>query len=174
MWPRKIEFTMMPCLVRAALSNFDSHALPKRNAALDFLGGRFWIGIIPGGVLIPHAVHLEMVIIRGTLPRANGSVSARPEKFFLHRFQRKVLIPFHDHAGIAFRDHFSAPRCIRHFVPRRTKSLTTEYRCQAKLSRCQTWAPEPLVWEYDVGRKRFTISRKNSARMSRNQAEVYR
>ena len=100
-----------------ASSSFDSHAFPERNAVLDFRGRGFWVGVIPGGVLIPHAVHFDMVIARRALPRTNGSVVARPEKFFFHRFQRKVLIPFHDHAGIAFGNHFSSPRRFRHFVP---------------------------------------------------------
>ncbi len=119
-------------------SSFDSHTLPKRNAALDFLGRGFRVGIIPSSILIPHAVYFDVVVIRGTLPRADGCVITGLEKFFLHCIKRKILVPFHDHARIAFGYDSPGPRRFRHFVPRRANSLSTEYRCQAKLSRCET------------------------------------
>jgi hypothetical protein len=156
---------------RDARSSFDAHALPERNAALDFRGGGFWIGVIPGGVLIPHAVHFDVVIIRDAFPRTDGSVVARAKKFFFDRLDWKVLIPFHGHAGIALGNNFPAPRCFRHFVPRRVKSLSTEYRCGAELSRRQ---PGEACARAGKCRphKRLTIWRKNSARMTRIQPEV--
>src|SRR5579863_8887738 len=158
---------------RSACSTLDAHALPKREAALDFRGCGLWVGIIPGGVLIPHPVHLDVVIIRGAFPGTNRSVIARPEKFFLHCFQRKILIPFHDHAGVALCNHFSAPRRPRHFGSRRTKSLLTEYAWCSELSRRQPREGRARV-ETPRRHRRLAISRKNSARMCRIRPEVSR
>jgi hypothetical protein len=166
-------FEYVSLLKHGAHSIFDAHALPKRDAALDFRGRGLWVGIIPGSVLIPHPVDLDVVIIRGAFPGTNRSVIARTEKLFLHCFQRKVLIPFHDHAGVALCNHFSAPRCPRHFGSRRAKSLSTEYACRAELSRRQ---PREAHTRLRIPRQHthLTISRKNSARMCRIPPEVSR
>src|SRR5260370_38627786 len=86
---------------RGRPSCLDLYTFPKRNSASDFFRRGLGLGVIPGGIVVAHSIHFDMVIISGSLPGANGSVVARLEKFFLHRPGRKILMSLHDGASIA-------------------------------------------------------------------------
>src|ERR1700687_2446945 len=96
-------------------SGFDPHALPKSDPIFDLLGACFGLRVIPRGVVIPHAVHFDVVIMRGALPRALRRVAARLQKLFSHGIRREILVPFHNDGRAALRDYFPAPACLGHF-----------------------------------------------------------
>src|SRR5262249_19497376 len=95
---------------------FDAHAFPEGDAIFDLRSRGLRIGVIPRGVFAAHPVDVDVVIVRGALPRANAGVLAGLEEFLPHRCQGKVLIPFHHHCRIALRDDLSTPQCLSHGV----------------------------------------------------------
>src|SRR5258708_2063302 len=95
-------------------SCLDPAPFPKRDSASDFFRRGLGLGVIPGRIVVAHAIHFDMIIICGSLPGTNGSVVARLEKFFLHRPSRKILIPLHDGASIALCNDLAGPDRLWH------------------------------------------------------------
>src|SRR5450432_1869637 len=80
-------------------SGFDANTLPESNAVLDLGSGGLWFRVEPGGVVVLHSAHLNVIVVRGALPRAFAGVRAGFEKFLLYRFEREILIAFDDKIG---------------------------------------------------------------------------
>src|SRR3981081_995320 len=95
-------------------SDLDADALPDRDAVLDFSSCGLWFGVIPGSIVVPNAVHFDVVIAGGALPGTNRSVIARFQSFFFDSFGREILIAFDNNGGVALGDNFSSPRCFGH------------------------------------------------------------
>src|SRR6266513_3869036 len=103
-------------LAPSALLDLDAHALPKGDTVFDFGGCGLWFGVIPGGIVIPNAIHFDMIVLGSALPRTDRVVIAGLEKFFFDTVGREILVALHHHRGVAFRDDFSTPRCFGHFA----------------------------------------------------------
>jgi hypothetical protein len=97
-------------------STFDANALPKRDAVLEFGSGRLRLGIIPGGVVVLHAVDRDVVVMGSAFPGANRGVIAGLQDFFFHRFGWEILVALDHDRGVALRDDFSAPGCFGHIL----------------------------------------------------------
>ncbi len=83
-------------------TSFDADAFPEGDAALDFAGGRFGIGVVPGGSGVAFAVDDDVVIVGSAFPAAHRGFVDRLEIFFTHRIEGEVLVPFDDDTLIAF------------------------------------------------------------------------
>src|SRR5580704_14076992 len=94
----------------------DSHALPKRNVILNLRGRGLRLRIIPSRVVVPHSSDFHAVVMRGTLPRALRRMCARLQELLLDRVRWEILVSFHLHGRIAFRNHFPAPASLGHFL----------------------------------------------------------
>lgn len=81
------------------LPSANDHALPKGNAVTDILGLWFGIGIIPRGVRVIGAVHMQAMVARLSLPRADGRRGAWLEKCCINGVSGKVVVAF-DHDSI--------------------------------------------------------------------------
>ena len=104
-------------------SDLDTHAFPEGDTVFDFRRSGLGLGIKPRSVFVFHAVHYDVVIVSGPLPRADRRVLARLQEFLFDRVQREILIALNDHGGAALRDDLAAPGCLRHFV-----TLRNEYK----------------------------------------------
>ena len=113
-------------------SRLDPHALPKRYAILNLRGCRFRLRVIPRGVVVLHAIDFHVVIVRDALPRTLRSMVARLQKFLFHGLCGKVLVPFHNHARLAFRDNFATPACLGHLDS--LHAIRCLYPCAARNS----------------------------------------
>jgi len=65
--------------------------LPKGDAVLDFSGRGFGSGST-SGIVVPYAVHFDVVVAGGALPGTNRSVITRFQSFLFDRFGREILI----------------------------------------------------------------------------------
>src|SRR6266403_2420725 len=97
-------------------SALDADAFPKCDVVLDFSRGGLRLGIIPGGVVVLHAVHSDVIVLRGSFPGTNRGVIAVHQDLFFHGFGREILVALNHDRGAALRNHFSAPGCFGHFV----------------------------------------------------------
>jgi hypothetical protein len=70
----------------------------------------FRIGIKPRGILIRFTVHHDIVIIRRSLPGANGVCAALTQKPLFDGVRREVEIAFHLLTAIALGDDFPFPQ----------------------------------------------------------------
>ncbi len=83
--------------------------MPEGNAILDLGSGRFWIGIVPGGVAVYLAVNYDIVVTRLALPGTDRMAGARLQIFVVDRIAREIVIAFNDNRVVAFRDYCIAP-----------------------------------------------------------------
>jgi len=97
-------------------SSFDAHAFPEGDTVFDFHRSGLGLGIKPRSVFVLHAVHYDVVIVSGPLPRADRRVLAWLQEFLFDRVQREILIALNSHGGVALRDDLAAPRCLCHIA----------------------------------------------------------
>ncbi len=88
---------------------------------LDVRGGRFWFGVIPGGVFIFLGVHQHVIVVRRSFPRADGSVIAGLEEFAVDAFGWEIVVSFHLLGVIAFGEKGVLPGCFCHKFQMRAK-----------------------------------------------------
>lgn len=98
------------------MSSFDPDSFPECDAAFDFIGGGFGMGVVPGGSGVAFPVDDNVVVVGGTFPTARGGLVDRLEIFCAYRVEGEVLVPFDDDTLIAFGDHGSFPDCFWHLI----------------------------------------------------------
>src|SRR5262245_44590647 len=90
------------------------HAVPERHVALNVLGKRLGVWIIPRGVLVDTTLHIHVVIAGDAFPEANGVSLAFLKIIPIHRLRWEIMVAFHTNGLIAFRQHNPSPNCLRH------------------------------------------------------------
>ena len=92
------------------------NTLPKRNVILNLRRSRLRRWIKPSRIVVPHPVHFQRVVVRGSLPRALRRVRTWLQKFLLYRIRREILIPFYNFRRVAFRNDLATPSRFRHSI----------------------------------------------------------
>src|SRR5690349_11905392 len=92
----------------------DLDALPEGDPVGDLLGRVLRLRVVPERVLVDLAVHVERLVARGALPRADRVRVGVAEELRADRLAGEVVVALHDHGVVALGDDLAVPDGLRH------------------------------------------------------------
>src|SRR5690242_6988885 len=92
----------------------DLDALPEGDPVGDLLGRVLRLRVVPERVLVDLAVHVERLVARGALPRADRVRVGVAEELRAARLAGEVVVALHDHGVVALGDDLAVPDGLRH------------------------------------------------------------
>src|SRR6185295_10740241 len=109
-------------MMRLSVALADRDAFPEGDPVPDPGGGGLGVRIIPSGVAIFGAVHLEMVIMGNALPRADRRRVAVAKQRGIDRVAREIMIAFDDQRVVAVGDRGAVPSRFHHALSYRNRT----------------------------------------------------
>ena len=92
-----------------AASGLNLDTIPKCHSSRDVLGGIQRRRVIPRCVPVHSAIHFDVVVTGRAFPGAGRVRRAGLEKLSSQRFRRKIMVAFHDHGLVGFRQDDAIP-----------------------------------------------------------------
>ena len=99
----------------ASRLSFNLNPTPERNMILDLACGRLGIRIVPGSILVDLVINYDVVVTRGSFPRAFCVRTTLLKMLALDRSGRKIVVTLDDNCLVALRQYLVIPRCFHDF-----------------------------------------------------------
>src|SRR3954447_7904452 len=90
----------------------DVHAPPERHIIANGFRFRLRIGIGPRRVRVEGAIDADGEVMRGPLPRADGSLPRRFKKIAVDRVRRKIVVALDFDCRVTVGDYRPVPPCL--------------------------------------------------------------